>query len=528
MAADLRPTYADIDEELFDVDQVPMTSRDMRSVGEMLFDVDYLARQLLMDADGDNAGTLLRSWPMMVAAAEDLWASLPGRRPGVDQRDRPIASLSAQAVTIETSLSGRKAWPGQGPTNPRIDQMTQTLVSAAILVRRYGTEIAHEQPDVHRDLEAARTRIMHGLYLTAHAVNVALHENGRDRVNDARTVGRRVALAQHHSPYAIAPLGAWIDRMSACENTARSYLTHRPTQPLADEAIQPVNDPGRLAQALANWDIQTNRALAHKPEPPNILLITRTQGLIAGGSMVLLEAAAVAGLLEPSERLTQSIAAAGRAWGNLASRWGDLTPPGARLEAPLAHAAAEVRAAYREITHNITTLAPPDVIATRPGLPQVTAATLRATEAGAELAHVVAERANTAGLTGPARALSIRAHNDIELGLAAAPPDGDVVWVSPADILARRPVPVPRPVLEALRSASTATASAASTAAACALLAPSNLGDQRPVGLSSCETAAENAQQPRHFKSAPSPDWGKQCRKPVSGTDRSEPVRPLR
>lgn len=524
MATDLRRAYANIDAELFDLDEISMTSSDVRSVGEMLFDVDYLARQLLMDVGGDDAGTLLRSWPRMVAAAEDLWACLPGRRPGVDERDRPIASLSARAASIQTSLVGRKAWPGQGPTNPHVDQMTQTLLSAAVLVRRYGAEIAHEQPDVHRDLEAARTRIMHGLYLTAHAVNVALHENGRDRVNDARAAGHRVGLAQHHSPYAIAPTGTWVDRMSACENAARSYLTDRPTQPLVGEAIRPVDDPDRLAQALANWDIQSHRALAREPEPPNVLLITRTQGLIAGASMMLIDAAAAAGLLEPSERLAPSIADAGRSWGNLASRWGDLTPPGARVEAPLARAAAEVRAAYREITHNATTLAPPDVIATRAGLPQATVASLRAIEAGAELAHVIAEKANTAGLTGPARALSIRAHNDIELGLASAHPDGDVVWVSPADILARRPVPVPRPVREGLRSASAATASAASTAAASAMLAHSNGGAHRSVWLS----AADSAQQGRHFGPAPSQDHVKTCRQSAGGTDRSEPVGPPR
>ncbi len=528
MATDLRPAYADMDEELFALDQISMTSRDVRSVGEMLFDVDYLARQLLMDVHGDDAGTLLRSWPTMVAAAEDLWASLPGRRPGVDERDRPIASLSAQAATIETSLAGRKAWPGQGPTDPRVDQMTQTLLNAAALVRRYGAEIAHEQPDVHRDLEAARIRIMHGLYLTAHAVNVALHENGRDRVNDARRSGSRVKLTQHHSPYAIAPIGVWVDRMAACENTARSYLTHRFVQALAGEAIRPVDDPGRLAQALANWEIQSHRALARDLKPSNILLITRTQGLIAGASMVLIEAAATAGLLQPSERLVPAIAEAGRSWSNLASRWGDLAPPGARLEEPLARAAAEVRAAYRQITHDTTGLAAPDVITTRPGLPQATLATLRAIEAGAELAHVVAEKANTADLTGPARALSIRAHNDIELGLASAHPDGDVAWVSPADILARRTVPVPRPVREALRSASMATASAASTAAASATLAHSNRGDHRPTLLSFCEPAADNAQQSRHFKSPPSRDHGKQGRKSPGGTDRSEPVGPLR
>jgi hypothetical protein len=521
LATDLRLAYADIDQELFDVDQIPITSRDVRSVGEMLFDVDYLARQLLMDVDGDAAGTLLRSWPTMVAAAEDLWASLPGRRPAVDERDRPITSLSAQAATIEASLSGRTAWPGQGPTNPRVDQMTQTLLNAAALVRRYGAEIRHEQPDAHRDLEAARTRIMHGLYLTAHAVNVALHEHGRDRVNDARSAGRRIQLAQHHSPYAIAPTGVWIDRISACENTARSYLTDRFSQALAGEAIRPVDDPGRLAQALANWDIQTHRALARPIEPANLLLITRTQGLIAGASMVLVDAA---GILEPADRLVPAIAEAGRSWSNLAARWGDLAPPGARLEEPLARAAAEVRAAYRQITHDKTTLASPEDIAGRPGLPQAVPATLRAIEAGSELALVVAEKADAPDLTGPARAMSRRAHNDVEAGLATPPTEGDVVWVSPADILARRAVTVPRPVREALRSASTATATAASTAAASAMLAPSNGGGHRPVWLS----AADNAPTSGHFTPPSSPDHGMPCRKSAAGIDRSAPVGPLR
>lgn len=470
MATDLRLAYADIDQELFDVDQIPMTTRDVRSIGEMLFDVDYLARQLLIDVDGDDAGTLLRSWPTMVAAAEDLWASLPGRRPGVDERDRPMTSLAAQAATIEASLTGRTAWPGQGPTNPRLDQMTQTLVNAAALVRLYGAEIPLEQSDAHRDLEAARTRIMHGLYLTAHAVNVALHDNGRDRVNDARESGSRARLAQHHSPYAVAPIGAWLDRMTACENTAHSYLSDQFTQALAGEAVRPVEDPSRLFQALANWDIQAHRALVRQLEPSNILLITRTQSLIAGASMVLVDAAATAGILEPSDRLVPAIANAGYSWSNLASRWGDLAPPGARIQEPLARAAAEVRAAYRQITHDTTTLASPEVIAERPGLPQAVTATLRAVEASSELAVVVAERADNPNLIGPARALSRRAHNDVESGLATPPAEGDVVWVSPADILAKRLVLLPPPVSETLRAASDAAIDATNSASAAATL----------------------------------------------------------
>src|SRR3546814_10415446 len=110
--------------------------------------------------------------------------------------------------------------------------------------------------------------------------------------------------------------------------------------------------------------------------------------------MVLVDAAATAGILEPSDRLVPAIAEAGRSWSNLASRWGDLAPPGARLEEPLARAAAEVRAAYRQITHDTTTLATPEVIASSPGLPQDPTATPRATEAGTELPHAVDQEAD--------------------------------------------------------------------------------------------------------------------------------------
>ena len=187
-------------------------------------------------------------------------------------------------------------------------------------------------------------------------------------------------------------------------------------------------------------------------------------------------------------------------------------------------AAAEVRAAYRQITHDTTTLAATEVIAARPGLPQATGATLRAIEAGPELAHVVAEKADTPDLTGPAQVLSRRAHNVVEAGLATPPAEGDVVWVSPADILARRAVPVPQPVRDALRSASTATASAASIAAAAAGLAHANCGDLRPVRPS----AANRAKNAGSVAPASSLDHETACRRPEGGVDRSAPVGPLR
>lgn len=194
--------------------------------------------------------------------------------------------------------------------------------------------------------------------------------------------------------------------------------------------------------------------------------------------MVLVDAAATAGILEPSDRLVPAIADAGRSWSNLASRWGDLAPPGARIQEPLARAAAEIRAAYRQITHDTTTPARPEVIAVRPGLPQAVTATLRAVEAASELAVVVGEKADNPNLIGPARTLSRRAHNDVDSGFVAAPPEGDVVWISPADILARRWVPIPSPVATALRAASATAAMTTSAAshAASLHLPPASIG----------------------------------------------------
>jgi len=473
--ADRRRAYADIDDALFDTTRIPLTSADIRTVGELLFDVDHLARQLLMDVEGDDAARLLHGWPGVVTAAAKLWRDLPGQQTGAGayNRDRPITRVVAVADVIGNSLRN-SSWPPASRPDRRMTQMAKTFRQADALVRRYGADIPIKRADVHRDLEAARARIMHSLYLTAHAAGVSLHQYGRSRYQDACGSDRPLELSRRHSPYAVPPTTEWIRRMAVSEAAAGRYLDGRFTDALLGESVRPVQDETRIARALAGWDIQAHRTLASSNWPDNMLLVTRTQGLIAGAALMLVEAAQFAGTLEASDRLTPAIAAAGRAWSKLASRWGDLTPPYARLDPDLIRAAAEVRAACRELTHDVTTMASLDVIATRPGLARGTLDTLHALESGSELAYVVAEKANTLQLTGPARAVSIRAHNDIEAGLAAPHPDGDFVWVSPADILARRTVPIPLPVRGALRTASAVTVSAASTAAAMATLAQAN------------------------------------------------------
>jgi hypothetical protein len=490
LATDGRRGY--VDQALFDDDAIVPTTRDVRSVGEMLFDVDYLARQLLIDVVGDDSAQLLRGWPEVVSAAADVWSVLPVRRfPVSCQPNKHMDRLAGLAESTETSL--RTGWPGTGATDPRMSQIAETLTRAARLVERYAGEIPLERRVVRDDVDAARARIMHGLYVATHAVSLALHQHGRDRYFDAREAGRPIRLSSVQTPYAVAPTSRWIQRMAVCERAAGGYVEGRFAPALAGEACGPPDDPSRLQRALTAWDIQAHRTLASAPTPGNILLITRTQVLIAGAGMVLIDAAAQADLLSSTtERLLPAIGAAGRAWSHLASRWSDLTSTGTRVDGNLARAAAEVRAACRELTHDKTTMARLDDIAAQPGLAPAASAIMYALEAGPDLAYVVNEQADRPDLTGPARALSIRAHNDVEAGVVSRHhAAGDIVWVSPADILAKRNVPLPPPVAEAIRGASAAVIEAAVACAAVASLQSSTgthvrspaareVGDQPP------------------------------------------------
>lgn len=470
-------TFAAVEAELFDADAVPFTTGDIRTVGEMLADVDHQARLLLLDVDGDHAGGLVRGWPALVTAASELWAALPRTGYADESHDRPMERLVAHAATIDNSL--RAGWPGRGDPDHRVRHMTETLQAAGGLVRRYGPEISGHGAALRQDLQAVRSRAMHSLYVAAHAGSVALHAHGRDRYREARQAGRKVSLSTVHSPYVVAPTATWVGRFATAEAIAGRYLAGGLVAGVAGEARRPTDDHSRIPRALAGWDIQAHRTLAARSSAADNVIVSRTQALIAGVGLLLVDAdshnraaaPSAAGDL-PTDRLTSSLDALGRAWNNLASRWDDLPAPTDRPDSKLLRASAELRAAYRELTHDATTTFAPEVIAQHPALERALNATLAAIESAPELADVLAEKAGQPGLVGRARALSHRAHNDIEAGLATPDPSGDIVWVSPADIHARRSVPLPAPVTEALVAASVATVDRSYHAGAAALQTP--------------------------------------------------------
>ena len=473
MGAETPALFSATDVELFDAGRIVHTRRDTRTVGEMLHDADHLARHLLMDVTGDDAGHLLRSWPTLVDAGSRLWEALPGRRRDPAERDLPMQRLVATTSTFTDFLARPGSWPGGGPSHTGVNQISETLSTAGALIARYGTDVPTQQSHTARDIDATRARVMHTLYVTAHAIAVALNSHGRDLVRASRSQGRPIPLSSFHTAYAVPPTVAWMQRVARCENLAHSYNVGGFVAAAHGEAARSPDDHVRIPRALAWWEIQAHRTLAHDPSAANMVLITRTQSLIAGSTLTLLAAVAHARSddIDATPHLDRAypvVARAAASWSRLGSRWHDLTRPSDRLDSALARVAAEVRTAYRELTHDVTTQASPESIASRLGFRRGLDASRDAFESAAELAYGVAEQAERNYLTGPARALSHRAQNDIEGGLATAGPDDEEAWVSPADIFAKRLVSLPQPVAEGIRRVSAEVVQDAASALATA------------------------------------------------------------
>lgn len=317
--------YANADVELFDLDRLTHTT-DQRSVGELLFDVDRQARTLLVDVTEDDVAQLLQAWPGLVSAAVNLWQALPRHAGPAGETATPIDRVAQISDSISRRLT-TSSWPPSTAPDPRLSDMARTLDQAASLVQLFADRVPVSDAG-REDLDAARARIMHSLYVAAHAVTVSLVQHGRTRHDQAAATRRPLATPVDLVPYAVAPTTEWVRRMAAVEAAAASFAApgRLPALLNGEQRVTPA-DTSRLTRALAQWDVQAHRGLVSPGWRDNMVLITRTQALIAGTAMVLVNAAAVDGKLDPSPRLVPALSRAGAAWSDLGSRWDDLTPP---------------------------------------------------------------------------------------------------------------------------------------------------------------------------------------------------------
>jgi hypothetical protein len=362
----------------------------------------------------------------------------------------------------------RRGWPGDGPSDERLLRVAEMFTRAADLIGRRGGHIGPTDPAIRADLDAARMRIMHTLYVSAHSVGVAAQQHVADvELATTRGMSSRESRAVPRGRDAIT-------RLAAFEQLAGAYVGNQFARAAQGEHVRGPYGAERLQQALIGWDIQAHRTLAATPTPANLLLASRTQAGIATAAAAILHAGASTGRVDThayEHRLTPTLDATQQAWTHVATRWAEMTTPASRTDLDLVHAAGELRAAVREVAHDKTTWARPEVMAGRVDLGEAAEYLQQALSTAVDVACVTRDvAAQDPNLTGPARAMSHRANADIDRAADPDHRDKDVVWVTAGDVYANRTVTIPEPVRAGLVDATEAlvqTACSAMSAAAC-------------------------------------------------------------
>lgn len=447
----------DIDGDADDVDG--------RSVGELLLDADLTSRDLLWDPDPDTATAKVRTFGEVVEAAAELWQAIPD----------PDAELSmARIHQVATHLhrtQQRTGWPGTGPTDPHLEIVADTLVRAAELVtaRRHPTAPLSETG--HLDSEAARTRIMHILYVSSHGVSTAL--TGHTRSLQQR-LDTRKTLAPGDS---IRHARDARERVSAVERLAGSYLHPRWPTALAG-AHRDRSEIVGLDRAVARWHLQAHRSLAAPPSAANIAYVVRVQQDLALATSVITAAADSRGLRGPhpdTDRIRPALAGLEQAWGQLGTDLGQMIGRQRRLDPELLLAGNNVRAALRDITHDQHGFTSPTLMADRVDLQDATTSLQRGLSATVDLAHVVHDALDDPDLTAAARGAHAMATS------TAGPPQGPAAWVTARDLHHDRQARLPPPVRTTLLDHAAKvidTAAAADSVSAAVSPAPSRSREQ--------------------------------------------------
>lgn len=426
-----------------------MSPRDGRSVGELLLQADTASRGLLFDVSGDDAPAMLRTWGEVVQNAAELWQALPVRPRGDTADGQLMAQLEAISQGMHRTRH-RHGWPGDGDPDQRLLGIAEALGAARDLVAAHASCRAGVQSlEQARDVQAARTRIMHTLYVSAHSVSVAVREHIRDLQQMPR-VEQQSTRATRGIPRGQDAL----DRLTAFEELAGSFLGGRLVRALEGEHREGYAGLARLGDAIARWDLQARRTLAAEATPANLSAIARTQATINRTALILVRAAAHTGVADPviyEQEIAPTFEQAIRAQSHLAGQWASLTNPTTRRVDPnLGSVAEQLQAATRELIHDKTALAEPTLIAQRADLRDLPPVIKRAIVGGFILSRDIHElTAHGTSITAPAKAMLEVARNSRH---APGPGDDDSLGESlhPNDLQHNRVRPLIEPVRDIL------------------------------------------------------------------------------
>ena len=428
-----------------------MSGPEGRSVGDLLLECDLTARRLLVDPDALDAGAMLRVWPELVQAGHELLNALPGDEPeaipGVIVRPAHVDPVGERLHLMATALNDtlrRRTWPGNGPVDDRLLTIAGHLVRAHDLIGRRLRATGPVSSSATQDAAAARTRVLHTLYVTSHAVSLATRAEARDLQARNRAARSRWAASK------LATLRLAGTRIDRFEELAGAEV-YRSFPAALDGQQRPSTAPDRLREAVAMWEVETHRALVADPTLGNIVELARVQSGTIALSHLLLQGAADAGVIDASTyrtRLAPRLNEAASAWSSLHATVRDLTSSGNR------HVARDLRVAGSELMNALSELALDGTsIADRAALEeQARSSDVSRTLARALATHQDASQILLDAALDPRTRVDARAAQRVITGLANSPQTTSPhePWVSPRDIAIGREVALPAPIRGAL------------------------------------------------------------------------------
>jgi len=401
---------------------------DERTVGDLLLDADLTARELLWTRDAVLAKGRAIGLEKVVDAAAQLWSAIPDR--GGD-----VVMTRVHALVRRRPHDDRGFWLSDSE-DPAMTQVRDNLGRAARMVaaRRHPTAALSEPG--HLDSEAARTRIMHTLYVAAHATAASLDGYARTLRYE---VGRHGRVPEGESISLAEELG---ERLTVVENLAAGYLQTRWPAALGAQHREP-SESSRLASAVADWHIQAGRTLAGEPVAVNLLLVARVERELTIGNVVITAAASNLGRIDERDpaRAIEPLVELEKKWATAARDLEPLADRTVRADRELMRAASEMRAAVREITHEQGGLATPATMDGRVDLGLAARDLHRSLPGSADVAHSLRESVADPALTGRAagvQAICSRLGSELE------------AWVDVSDVANNRVLPLPRAARSAL------------------------------------------------------------------------------
>lgn len=403
------------------------------SPGELMDQANILARDLLYEAPDLDGRTMLRTWGEVVEAAGALWRQLParsdlgGRIDVMDQLERSARSLHSVVNT------------GSKEVDPTLQEIGRLISRAADVI---------EDSDVNRptrrwtaaqlnDAFAARVSLVHTVYVSAHAVAVALAEDAVDE-----RLGR--------APYVYTVSAAQLcQRIATVEELTCTYLDgHYPGA--YDRRHRPPVDHDRLGAAVSAWDVHAQRLLTRQPTTADMVTIAATLAATAAAARHLWAAAAATGHVDP-DRLRHEISPALETmverWGASHTLWKTLRHPREQTDPTMHEATRELKAAMNELAWDGAAPATTEVIASRADPAVVVRALRRLQATVAGVSQTFEEAGRTAQFdVNPRTAVKLVKEKHF------APGDKTAV-VPPKAVVHGTPVPLPRELrsrLEAL------------------------------------------------------------------------------